>query len=156
MGLLKEFKDFALRGNVIDMAVGTIIGGAFQKIVTALTNDVLLPPIGRAASLTGNAMNFKDLYYSLAPLPAELKDASLDKIQKAGIPVIAYGSFMQTLLDFVILAFCVFMMVKLIQLARQRFEATKGETPAPATPEDVKLLREIRDLLAHKEPPAAA
>jgi len=152
MGLLKEFKDFALRGNVMDMAVGTIIGGAFQKIVAALTNDILLPPLGRAASLTGNSLNFKDLYKELAPLPPDLQGASLDKIQKAGIPVIAYGSFLQTVLDFVILAFCVFMMVKLIQLARQKFETAKAETPTPATPEDVKLLREIRDLLAKKGP----
>ena len=150
MGLLKEFKDFALRGNVIDMAVGVIIGGAFQKIVTAVTSDLMLPPIGKAMSLTGKAMNFKDLFYPLSPLPAELQGKSLDVVQKAGVPVLAYGSFLQTVLDFAILAFCVFIMVKLIQMARERFDTKKAENPAPATPEDVKLLREIRDLLAKK------
>ena len=150
MGLLKEFKDFALRGNVIDMAVGVIIGGAFQKIVTAVTSDLMLPPIGKAMSLTGKAMNFKDLFYPLSLLPAELQGKSLDVVQKAGVPVLAYGSFLQTVLDFAILAFCVFIMVKLIQMARERFDTKKAEAPAPATPEDVKLLREIRDLLAKK------
>ena len=149
MGLVKEFKDFALRGNVIDMAVGVIIGGAFQKIVTSVTNDLLLPPIGRALSLTGKALNFKDLFFELQDLPKEMP-RSLDAVQKGGIPVIAYGAFLQTMLDFLILAFCVFIMVKLIQMARERFDTKKAETPAPATPEDVKLLREIRDLLAKK------
>ena len=149
MGLLNEFKDFALRGNVIDMAVGVIIGGAFQKIVTSVTNDLILPPIGKAMSLTGKALNFKDLFYELQDLPADMP-RSLDAVQKAGIPVVAYGAFLQMTLDFLILAFCVFMMVKLLQMARERFDTKKAEAPAPATPEDVKLLREIRDLLAKK------
>ena len=150
MGLLKEFRDFGLRGNVIDMAVGVIIGGAFGKIVTSVTNDLLMPPISRAMNMTGQAVNFKDMYYSLVALPPELKDAPLDVLQKKSIPVIAYGSFLQTTLDFVILALCIFIMVKLIQVARERFEAKKADAPAPATPEDVKILREIRDLLAKK------
>ena len=150
MGLLKEFRDFALRGNVIDMAVGVIIWGAFQKIVTSVTNDLILPPIGKAMSLGGEAINFKDKYFPLTTLPEKLQGASLDVVQKAGVPVIAYGSFLQTTLDFVILAMCIFMMVKLIQMARERFEAKKGDAPAPAIPEDVKLLTEIRDLLAKR------
>jgi large conductance mechanosensitive channel len=149
MGLLKEFKDFALRGNVIDMAVGVIIGGAFQKIVTSVTNDLILPPIGRAMSMTGKALNFKDQFYELQELPKDLP-RSLDAVQKAGISVIAYGAFLQTMLDFLILAICVFIMVKFIQMARERFETKKAEAPAPAIPEDVKVLREIRDLLAKK------
>ena len=149
MGLLKEFKDFALRGNVIDMAVGVIIGGAFGKIVTAVTNDLILPPISKTMSMAGKAVNFKDRFYELQELP-EGMPRSLDAVQKAGIPVIAFGSFIQTVLDFVILAICVFIMVKLIQLARERFEAKKEDAPPPAIPEDVKVLREIRDLLAKK------
>lgn len=150
MGMLKEFRDFALRGNVVDMAVGVIIGGAFAKIVTGVTNDLMMPPIGKAMSMTGQAMNFKDLFYPLSTLPDELKGKSLDVVQKAGVPVIAYGNFLQTVLDFTILAFCVFMMVKLIQMARQRFEAKKVDAPPPSVPEDVKVLKEIRDLLANR------
>lgn len=149
MGLLKEFRDFALRGNVIDMAVGVIIGGAFQKIVTSVTNDLILPPIGRAMSMGGKAINFKDMFFELQALPADMP-RSLDAVQKAGIPVIAYGAFLQTTLDFVILAMCIFIMIKLIQMARERFETKKAAAPAPAIPEDVKLLTEIRDLLAKK------
>jgi large conductance mechanosensitive channel len=149
MGLLKEFKDFALRGNVIDMAVGVIIGGAFGKIVTAVTNDLMLPPISKAMSMAGKAVNFKDQFYELQELPKDLP-RSLDAVQKAGIPVIAYGSFLQTVLDFVILAICVFAMVKLIQVARERFDTKKADAPPPAPPADVVLLTEIRDLLAKK------
>lgn len=148
MGLFSEFRKFALRGNVIDMAVGVIIGGAFQKIVTSVTNDLILPPVGRAMSMGGEAINFKDMFFELQTLPDKMP-RSLDAVQKAGIPVIAYGAFLQTTLDFLILAFCIFMMVKLIQIARDRFEAKKAEA-APAIPPDVKLLTEIRDLLAKR------
>ncbi len=150
MSLLKEFRDFALRGNVIDMAVGTIIGGSFQKIVTSLTNDLILPPISRAMNMTGQAVNFKDMKYPLVTLPPELVDAPLDVLQKKSIPVIAYGSFLQTTLDFLILALCIFMMVKLIQVARERFETKKADATPPAPAADVVLLTEIRDLLAKK------
>lgn len=149
MSLLKEFRDFALRGNVIDMAVGTIIGGSFQKIVTSVTNDLILPPISRILSVGGKAVNFKDKFFELQELP-DTMPRSLDAVQKAGIPVIAYGSFLQTTLDFVILALCIFMMVKLIQVARERFETKKADAPPPAPAADVVLLTEIRDLLAKK------
>ena len=121
MGLLKEFREFALRGNVVDMAVGVIIGGAFSKIVTGVTNDLMMPPIGKAVSMTGQAMNIKDLFFELKELPANTP-RSLDAVQKLGIPVIAYGNFLQSVLDFLILAICVFVMVKLIQMARERFQ----------------------------------
>jgi large conductance mechanosensitive channel len=150
MGLLKEFRDFALRGNVIDMAVGVIIGGAFGKIVTSMTNDLIMPAVGRLMSMGGEKINFKDKYYALVTLPKELEGASLEVLQKKSIPVIAYGSFLQTTLDFVILAFCIFMMVKLIQVARAKFETKKAEAPPTALPADVVLLTEIRDLLAKK------
>ena len=149
MGLLKEFRDFALRGNVIDMAVGTIVGGAFQKIVNSVTNDLLLPPISRVMSEGGKAVNFKDQFSELQTLPDKMP-RSLDAVQKAGIPVIAYGSFLQTTLDFLILALCVFLIVKLIQVARENFETKKPDAPPPAPPADVVLLTEIRDLLAKK------
>ena len=159
MGLLKEFKDFALRGNVMDMAVGVIIGQAFQKIVNSLVSDILMPPLGKIVG----SIDFKRLSFPLYS-PEELaqkiaegklgKTPTLEDIQKAGLPVFAYGAFLTSVIDFVIMAICVFMMVKLIQMARERFETAKAAAPAPATPEDVTLLREIRDLLAKKGPSA--
>jgi large conductance mechanosensitive channel len=149
MSMLKEFRDFALRGNVVDMAVGVIIGGAFGKIVTSVTNDLIMPPIGRVLSMGGQAINFKDKFIELKALPENMP-RSLDAVQKAGIPVIAYGSFLQTTLDFLILAMCIFVMVKLIQVARERFETKKAAAPPPPPAADVVLLTEIRDLLAKK------
>ena len=155
MGLLKEFKDFALRGNVIDMAVGVIIGGAFQKIVNSLVGDILMPPLGK---IVGN-LDFKGLYHKLYT-PEELaqkiaegkiqKPITLEAIQKAGLPVFAYGSFLTNVIDFIIMAACVFLMIKMIQMARERFDAANILAPSASVPEDVKLLREIRDLLAKK------
>ena len=154
MGLLKEFKDFALRGNVIDMAVGVIIGGAFGKIVNSLVSDILMPPLGRIVS----NLDFKRMHVrlftesELAQAIAEGrvdKTASIEAIQKAGLPVFAYGAFLTNVIDFVIMAICVFAMVKMVQMARERLEAKK-DAPPPAVPEDVKVLREIRDLLAKK------
>jgi large conductance mechanosensitive channel len=156
MGLFKEFKDFALRGNVIDLAVGVIIGTAFGKITTSLVNDVIMPPLGKLIALGGRAMNFKDHYVKLftaeeaKALPA---DYTLSDIQKANLPVLAYGSFVATLLDFVILAFCVFIMIKLMNAAVKRLEFDKKEAaaPPPEPPADVKLLTEIRDLLKARQ-----
>jgi large conductance mechanosensitive channel len=155
MGLLKEFKDFALRGNVIDMAVGVIIGGSFQKIVNSLVGDILMPPLGRIVG----SLDFKRLHYplytadELAQKIAEgkiEKTATLEQIQKAGLPVFAYGSFLTNVIDFIIMAACVFLMVKMIQMAREKFDAANLLVPSASVPEDVKLLREIRDLLAKK------
>ena len=134
--MLKEFKEFALKGNVVDMAVGIIIGGAFGKIVTSMVNDVLMPPIGKAM---GN-VNFADLFVSLDNTKGPFK--SLTEAKAAGAAVIAYGSFLNTIIDFVIVAFCVFLLIKAInQLAHIKKE------PPPPTKEE-KLLTEIRDLLA--------
>lgn len=147
MGFFKEFREFALRGNVMDMAVGVIIGGAFQKIVTSLVGDVLMPPLGQALSLGGKAMSFKDQYLEL--FSAEQAQVlppgyTLADIQKANLPVLLYGSFLSTLFDFVILALCVFVMVKIMNLLIRR--KTEAPTPpAPSTSE--KLLTEIRDAL---------
>lgn len=106
MSLMEDFKKFAMRGNVMDMAVGVIIGGAFGKIVTSAVNDVLMPPIGMALG----KMDFKDLFISLNGK----EYASLEVAKKAGAPVLAYGSFINSIIDFVILAFIVFMMVRAI------------------------------------------
>jgi len=104
MGMIQEFKEFALKGNVVDMAVGVIIGGAFGKIVSSLVADVLMPPIGL---LMGN-VNFSELYVCLKGGPFESLKAATD----AGMPVIRYGVFIQTVLDFVIVAFVIFMVIK--------------------------------------------
>ncbi|MDY6147736.1 MAG: large-conductance mechanosensitive channel protein MscL [Porphyromonas sp.] len=133
---VSEFKEFALKGNVIDMAIGIIVGGAFGKIVTSLVNDIIMPPI--AAFL--NTGQF-------AELKAVLKPAAVDAVtgEEIAAVTINYGSFIQSVLDFLIIAFCIFMVIRSINKLRK----PKEEAPAaPAEPtEDVKLLTEIRDLL---------
>ena len=143
MGLIKEFKEFAMRGNVVDLAVGVIIGAAFGKIVTSLVNDIIMPPIGKA---TGG-VNFADLFINLEPsktMTNGVPVTSLAQAKAAGVPVIAYGSFINNVIDFVIVAFCIFMMIKAINNLRRRFEEPAAP-PAPTPTE--KLLAEIRDLL---------
>lgn len=137
MKMLKEFKEFAIRGNMIDLAVGIIIGAAFGKIVSSLVNDLIMPPIG----LLLGGMNFTDIHITM-------KDAIIDpasgKILKAAVDL-KIGSFIQTLVDFTIIAFSIFMLVKAIT----RMNKKKDEVP-PAPPEptkDQELLTEIRDLL---------
>ena len=131
---LQEFKEFAVKGNAIDMAVGVIIGGAFGKIVSSIVNDLFMPPIGW---LIGG-IDFKDLKYDLPVNP----------LNEGGEPVsIAYGNFLQTCIDFIIIAFCVFMLVRLImKLSRKKKEAAQPKAPAEPS-EEVKLWREIRDAL---------
>ena len=154
MGFLKEFKAFALKGNVMDMAVGVIIGGAFGKIVTSLVNDILMPPIGM---LLGN-VDFKDLKVNLAAV----KDAAASVVSDGVVPSEPvywnYGAFIQQCIDFAILAFCVFLLVKLMnKLSNLKKKEEEQPAPAPATspePEPTKeelLLAEIRDLLKDKK-----
>jgi large conductance mechanosensitive channel len=119
MSIFKEFKAFAMRGNVVDMAVGVIIGGAFGKIITSLVSDLLMPVIGK---LTGG-VDFKDLYISLDPAKSQ-GIHSIAKVREAGVAVIAYGQFLNVLIDFVIGAFCIFMMVKVMNKL-----ATLNQTP---------------------------
>ncbi|MFC4600665.1 large conductance mechanosensitive channel protein MscL [Cohnella hongkongensis] len=120
---LNEFKAFAMRGNVVDLAIGVIIGAAFGKIVTSLVNDIVMPPIGK---LMGN-VNFKDLFVPLADTTA----TSLEEAQAAGVPVIAYGQFVNILIDFLLVALCVFLLVKVInKLNRKKAE----EAAAPEEP----------------------
>jgi large conductance mechanosensitive channel len=150
MGLLKEFKEFALRGNVVDMAVGVIIGGAFGKIVSSLVNDVLMPPLGKLLSMGGKAVNFRDYYVPLFDPQKEIATGHLQTgftladVQKANLPVFAYGAFFATVIDFTILAFCVFLMVKFMNVVLRKHDA--APTPAETPPQE-KLLGEIRDLL---------
>ena len=135
---IQEFKEFALKGNVMDMAVGIIIGGAFGKIITSLVNDIIMPPIGL---ITGNS--FADAKYVLRP--AELDAAG--KTVKEAIEL-NWGNFVQTTVDFFIIAFCIFLMIKAMNSFRKKEEAAP-EAPA-ATPEDIELLREIRDELKRR------
>lgn len=138
MSFSSEFKEFALKGNVMDLAVGVIIGGAFGKIVDSLVNDLIMPVVGR---VLGN-LNFADMFVALKEVPAGTA-MTLDAVKKAGVPVFAYGSFITIALNFAILALVIFIMVK--QLNRMKKEAPPAP-PAP-TAEDVLLLREIRDSL---------
>lgn len=141
MSFTSEFKEFALKGNVMDLAVGVIIGGAFGKIVDSAVNDLIMPIVGR---IVGN-VDFTNMFVKLAAAPAGTPE-TLDALRKAGVPVFAYGSFLTILINFLILAFVIFMMVK-------QMNRLKRETPPPApveappTPEDIVLLREIRDSL---------
>lgn len=137
MSIVKEFREFAMKGNVVDMAVGIIIGAAFGTIVKNLVDGVLMPPLGL---LIGN-VDFSQLFINLSADSY----ATLAEATAAGAPVIKYGMFLQSVFDFTIVAFAVFMMVKAINSAKRK-EAIAPSTPA-ATPEDIVLLREIRDAL---------
>ena len=138
MGIIKEFKEFALKGNMVDMAVGIIIGAAFGTIVTSLVNDVMMPPLGK---LMGN-VDFSDMFINLS----DGEYQSLEAAETAGAPVIAYGKFINSLINFFIVAAAVFVMVKMINTARKKFEQEEEEAPKAPTPDQV-LLEEIRDEL---------
>ena len=139
MGMMSEFKEFAVKGNVIDMAVGVIIGGAFGKIVSSVVSDILMPPIG----LLMGHMDFSSLFI---PLSEEAKGKSLAAAKAAGAATINYGVFLQTLLDFPILAFVIFLVVKQMN----RFKKATPPGPPPAPPKEEVLLTEIRDLLKNQ------
>jgi len=138
MSIASEFREFAVKGNVVDLAVGVIIGAAFGKIVDSLVNDIVMPVIGRIFG----GLNFADYFIALAPIPANIPQ-TLEAVKKAGVPVLAWGNFVTIALNFVILAFVIFLMVK--QINRLKREAPPATPAAP--PEDVVLLREIRDSL---------
>jgi large conductance mechanosensitive channel len=137
MGMMQEFKDFAMKGNVVDLAVGVIVGAAFSKIVDSLVQDIIMPPIGK---LLGG-LDFANYY---VPLNGQASTLSLVEAKKLGA-VLAYGNFLTILLNFIILAFIIFQMVRMLQKARKA-EPAPAEAPAP-TAEDILLLREIRDAL---------
>lgn len=141
MSMMQEFKEFAVKGNVMDLAVGVIIGGAFGKIVDSVVRDLIMPLVG---AIFGN-FDFSNLFVVLGNAPAGT-EMTLDALKKAGVPVFAYGNFITVAVNFAILAFIIFMMVK--QINRLKKEAPPpAPAAAPPTAEDVLLLREIRDSL---------
>ena len=149
MGVIQEFKKFALKGNVVDMAVGVIIGGAFGKIVTSLVNDIIMPPIG---VLLGGA-NFTDLALKIQ---REVVEGGADGVESIVKPEVLwkYGSFLQTCLDFMIIAVSIFVMIKVINrltsLRKQEEEEAAAPAPEPEPTKEELLLTEIRDLLKEK------
>ena len=140
MGMMQEFKDFAVKGNVIDLAVGVIIGGAFGKIVGSMVDDMIMPVVG---ALFGK-LDFSNLFVTLGDVP-EGTASTLAAMKEAGVPVLAYGNFITVAINFIILAFIIFMMVKQVNRLKREEEAAPAAPEAP--PEDVVLLREIRDSL---------
>lgn len=136
---ISEFREFASRGNVVDLAVGVIIGAAFAKIVDSMVNDLIMPIL---SGLLGK-LDFSQLYIPLANPPAV--PPTLEALRKAGVPVIAYGNFITVCINFLLLALVIFLMVRQINKLR-----AKTPPPAPVTPEDVVLLREIRDQLKQR------
>ena len=142
MSMLKEFRDFAVKGNVIDLAVAVIIGAAFGKIVDSLVKDIIMPVIGRIFG----GLDFQNYFIPLGSPPAGYSGPmTYEALTKAGVPLLAYGNFLTIVLNFVILAFVIFVMVKQLTAAKARLDAAP---PAPAPPpEEIVLLREIRDAL---------
>ncbi len=138
MSFIKEFKEFAMRGSVVDLAVGVIIGGAFGKIVDSLVKDIVMPIIGR---LLGG-VDFRHLYINLGDQVFE----TLAEAEKAGAPLVKYGAFINTAIDFMIIAFAIFVAIKAMNRLKRAEPPAPPPEPAPE-PEDVKLLREIRDAL---------
>ena len=136
--IMKEFRAFAVKGNVIDLAVGVIIGGAFGKIVDSLVNDIVMPLI---SGLLGGRIDFTNLFIILGTVPDNVPK-TFDALKKAGIPIFAYGNFVTISINFLLLAFVIFQMVKIINKIRD--EEPKLIQP---TPDDIALLREIRDAL---------
>jgi large conductance mechanosensitive channel len=144
--LLHEFREFAVKGNVVDLAVGVIIGAAFGKIVDSLVNDIVMPVISRIVG----KLDFSNMFLVLAQPPAGTP-MTLDALKKAGVPVLAWGNFVTVAVNFLILAFVIFLMVKQVNRLRRHHAAAEGAASAAAEPapppEDVQLLREIRDSL---------
>lgn len=144
MSFFKEFKEFATRGNVIDLAVGVIIGGAFQKIVNSLVENIFMPILGM---VTGK-IDFKEKFVQLGSSDTTI--TTLAQAKEKGVTVLAYGAFIQTIIEFILIAFCIFLVVKFINTMRKKNE----EAPAPAAPPEPttqeKLLMEIRDALKNK------
>jgi large conductance mechanosensitive channel len=137
MSFMSEFRDFAVKGSVVDLAVGVIIGGAFGKIVDSLVKDVIMPLVGRVVG----GLDFSNWFIMLrTPPPTYTGPMTYEALTKAGVPLLAYGNFITAVLNFIILAFIIFLMVKQVNRLRR-------SAPPPPTPENVLLLREIRDAL---------
>lgn len=153
MSMMKEFRDFAMQGNVVDLAVGVIIGAAFGKIVDSLVKDIVMPLVGKIFG----GLDFSNHFVVLGNIPTDYKGAmTYEALSKAGVALFAWGNFVTVVLNFVILAFIIFQMVRLFNKAKQRAlgaaqAAAEAAPAAPAEPtEDVLLLREIRDALRQK------
>ena len=142
MSLMRDFREFAVKGNVIDLAVAVIIGAAFGKIVDSLVKDVIMPVIGRVFG----GLDFSNYFLVLAPPPAGYAGPmTYEALTKAGVPLLAYGNFITVIINFIILAFVIFWMVR--QFAKTKARLDPQAAAAPPVPEDVLLLREIRDSL---------
>lgn len=137
MSLLTEFREFAIKGNAFDLAVGVMIGAAFGKVVESLVKDVIMPPLG----LLFGGVNFNNLFLTLG----EGDFPTVEAAKEAGVATLNYGAFIQTLVDFIIIAFAIFMVIKLMNRLRRHHEEAKAAAPTPS--EEVLLLREIRDSL---------
>lgn len=145
MSIVQEFKEFAVKGNVMDLAVGVIIGGAFGKITTSLVEDVIMPVI---SVIMGGRIDFTNMFVVLGAVP-EGTEMTYEALKTAGVPLLAYGNFITILINFIILAFIVFMLVK--GMNKMRRQAEEAPPPAPAEPsEDILLLREISAKLDKK------
>jgi len=143
MSFASEFREFAMKGNVVDLAVGVIIGAAFGKIVDSLVKYIVMPVI---SSVVGG-IDFSNWFVMLrSPPPGYNGPMTYEALTKAGVPLLAYGNFLSIVLNFIILAFVIFLMVRSFNRMRQRYESPQAAA-APTVPEDVQLLREIRDLL---------
>jgi large conductance mechanosensitive channel len=144
MSMIQEFKSFAMKGNVMDLAVGVIIGGAFSGIVNSIVKDLIMPVVGVVAG----GLDFSNKFVRLGDIPPSFKGNpdSYKDLQTAGVAALGYGSFLTVVINFIILAFIIFLMVKFINKLRE-LEVPHPDAPPPAPPEDVLLLREIRDEL---------
>lgn len=153
MSLFKEFRDFAMKGNVIDLAVGVVIGTAFGKIIGSLVSNVIMPPLNLLTSRFG--VNFNDLALrirtnapKLNPDGTKVLEDGKEVLVFQDYPILSYGPFIQAVVDFLLVAAALFVVIKLLNAAKERFEVKKDETAPP--PEDIVLLREIRDALAKR------
>ena len=145
MSVMSEFRTFVMRGNVVDLAVGVIIGAAFGKIVDSMVRDLLMPLIG----LFVGGIDFSNWFVLLAEPPASFTGPrTYEALSKAGVPLFAYGNFITVVINFLILAFVIFMMIRQINRLAAKNAQAAAKAPVPATPEDILLLRAIRDCLA--------
>jgi len=140
MGIIKEFKQFAIKGNVLDMAIGIIIGGAFGKLVTSMLNDILMPPLG----LLIGGTDFTDLKVTIKEKVVDASGKATDAVS------INYGNFVQTIIDFLLVAIAVFIIIKLMNRIREKMEASPAPAPPAEPTKEEKLLTEIRDILKEK------
>jgi large conductance mechanosensitive channel len=155
MGIFKEFREFAMKGNMLDLAVGVVIGTAFGKIISALVTNIIMPPLNLLTAKAG--ANFTDMAWKIKTEAPVLNAAGQMTKDDAGnivmsvqdYPILSYGQFIQAMVDFLLIAAAIFVVVKMINTAKKKFEKEVPATPA-ATPEDIQLLREIRDALVKK------